>query len=89
MSKRWEYALDGLTANGWATIEGVEFAELLELCEGLGRQRKMKRLLARREPESDRPSLTASYGLGRFPPHTDGAGAKRDRLIPGLNRLHT
>ncbi len=66
-------ALDELATKGWAVIEGVDFAELLDLCEGLGGQRKVKRLLARRESEADGPSLTASFGLGRFPPHTDGA----------------
>lgn len=33
----------------------------------------MKRLVARPDTEADGPSLTASFGLGRFPAHTDGA----------------
>lgn len=65
--------LNELAENGWALLEGLDFPDLLELCGTLGRRRRVTRLLARPAPDASGPSLSASHGLGVFPPHTDGA----------------
>ena len=73
MSERQTHAIRQLTKDGWTLIPSIAFADLLEFCEDLGGRQRVKRLIARSEAEAPAPSLSANHGLGRFPPHTDGA----------------
>jgi hypothetical protein len=73
MTENGRRTLSELSASGWTMIDDVGFADLLLLCEGIGGRRQVKRLLARPAAAASGPSLTASFGLGGFPPHTDGA----------------
>lgn len=73
VSEKQKKLIRQLTDDGWTLVPNIAFTDLLELCEELGDRWCVKRLVARSETEALVPSLSANHGLGRFPPHTDGA----------------